>query len=301
MSSTIRPWNLSTKGDSSTNPLRDETVRPVDRAIWYIENHSDASPSLEDVAKSACVSKYYLLRAFNAATGLSIMRYVRWRRLSSAARRLATGSPDILTVALESGYASHEAFTRAFRDQFGVTPESVRAQGRVDHLRLLEALPMSNDQIPIDPPRFESSRVLLITGLNERYQDTDAAAGIASQWQRFARHLGSIPHQIGETTYGVCYNTDDEGGMDYLSGVEVSDFTSVPAGFTCLRIPATRYAVFLHRRHISAIRGTWNSIWNSWLPQSGHEAADGPILERYDHRFDPQTGNGEVELWVPIR
>ena len=90
--------------------------------------------------------------------------------------------------------------------------------------------------------------------------------------------------------------------QDYLCAVEVTDFAAVPEESARLRIAAAKYAVFTHRGHISTIRGTWNSIWNDWLPQSGHEAADGPILERYDYsRFDPQTGNGEVELWIPIR
>ncbi len=74
----------------------------------------------------AGVSRFHMVRAFAAATGLSVMRYVRARRLSEAARALADGAPDILALALEADYGSHEAFTRAFRDHFGVTPEAVR-------------------------------------------------------------------------------------------------------------------------------------------------------------------------------
>jgi AraC family transcriptional regulator len=276
-------------------------VRPVDRAIWYIEAHSDTDPSLDEIASNACVSKHYLLRAFSAATGLSIMRYVRARRLSSAAHSLAGGAPNILALAVQSGYASHEAFTRAFRDQFGLTPEAVRAQGHIHNVPIQEPVAMSSESLSTDPPRFETSKVLLVAGLSERYDGVAASAGIPAQWQRFARHLGSIPGQVSNVTFGVCYNTDDEGGMDYLAGVEVKDFTTLPEGFAHLRIPATKYAVFLHRRHISMIRSTWNTIWNEWLPQSGHEAADAPIIERYDQRFDPLSGNGEVELWVPIQ
>lgn len=58
--------------------------------------------------------------------------------------------------------------------------------------------------------------------------------------------------------------------------------------------------MFFHRQHISVVRGAWNSIWNGWLPQSGHEVSDAPLIERYDDRFDPRTGSGGVELWVPI-
>jgi AraC family transcriptional regulator len=54
------------------------------------------------------------------------MHYARGRRLSEAARALAAGAPNILEVALAAGYGSHEAFTRAFRRQFGVPPEALR-------------------------------------------------------------------------------------------------------------------------------------------------------------------------------
>jgi AraC family transcriptional regulator len=58
--------------------------------------------------------------------------------------------------------------------------------------------------------------------------------------------------------------------------------------------------VFFHRQHIAAIRSTWNAIWNGWMPQSGHTPADAPLFERYDERFDPRTGQGGVELWIPL-
>jgi len=277
-------------------------LNPVDRALWYIETHTESNISLEDIATSACVSRYHLLRSFSAATGLSIMRYVRGRRLSAAARRLANGGGDILALAIESGYGSHEAFTRAFREQFGLTPEAVRAQHHVENMQMIEAIATGKQRLDeLEAPRFERHKVMLVAGINRRYSGVDAGASIPGQWQQFAKHVGSITGQIGQTTYGVCYNTDDEGSMDYLCSVEVADFNSLPPEFVRLRLPAQRYVVFFHRHHISAIRGTWNAIWNGWLPQSGHVAADAPLFERYDERFDPHNGSGGVELWVPIK
>ena len=105
-----------------------------------------------------------------AATGQSAMRYMRGRRLSEAARVLANGGPDILTVALDFGYGSHEAFTRAFRDQFGLTPESVRAQRHLDNVNLVEAIKMDDGLITtLAPPRIEQGRLLLIAGLGGKY------------------------------------------------------------------------------------------------------------------------------------
>ena len=277
-------------------------MNPVDKALWYIESRSNASVCLDDIAAHAGMSKYYLLRAFAAATGLSIMRYVRGRRLSEAARRLAAGAEDILSVAIDSGYGSHEAFTRAFRDQFGVTPETVRKERRLDSLQLIDAISTGNQRfIAVDPPRFEMGRLLLVAGINRYYTGIEAGASIPGQWQEFESFRGNVYGRIGSATYGVCYAVDDEGSMDYLCGVEVQSFASLPKEFTRLRLPPVRYVVFQHREHIAAIRATWNAIWNDWLPRSGHEAADAPLFERYDDSFDQRTGEGGVELWVPLQ
>jgi AraC family transcriptional regulator len=101
-------------------------VNPVAKALWFIESHLDKDITLDDVAEASGVSRFHMSRAFGEMLNCSVMQYVRARRLSDAARRLAGGAPDILTVALDAGYGSHEAFTRAFRDQFGLTPEQVR-------------------------------------------------------------------------------------------------------------------------------------------------------------------------------
>jgi AraC family transcriptional regulator len=274
---------------------------PLGKALWLVERHFGADLTLEQIASQVGVSRHYLTRAFAATTGLSIMRYVRGRRLTEAARALVDGAPDILSVALDAGYGSHEAFTRAFREQFGCTPEAIREQRALKGISLVEAIKM-NETIHTDlpPPRFETGKALLLTGIAERYV-CETSAGIPAQWQRFLPHFGHVPGQIGRTAYGVCYNADDNGDFDYLCGVEVPDFTRVPEGWARLRIGEHRYAVFEHRQHISEIRRTWNTIWSRWLPSSGHELADAPYFELYPPTFDSQTGNGGLELWVPLK
>lgn len=276
-------------------------MNPADKALWYIESHLGQELSLDEIAGVAAVSRFHLVRAFAAATGLPVMRYVRARRLSEAAKTLARGAPDILAVALEAEYASHEAFTRAFRDQFGLPPEAVRARGRIDHLSLQEAVIMDSTLADtLIPPRFVTGAPLLIAGLGERYT-CDSAAGIPGLWQRFNAHDGTIPGQVGPVAYGVCYNSDDAGNFDYIAGIEVSDFQDLPAPFARIRLPEQRYAVFTHAEHISTIRRTMATIWNQWLPNSGHGAADAPMFERYGPSFDGMTGNGGFEIWIPIK
>src|SRR4029077_9953194 len=102
-------------------------MNPAQKALWFIESHLADAWTLDEISAIGGVSRFHMVRAFAAATGFPVMRYVRARRLTEAARALARGAPDILSLALEADYGSHEAFTRAFRDHFGVTPETVRA------------------------------------------------------------------------------------------------------------------------------------------------------------------------------
>jgi AraC family transcriptional regulator len=104
------------------------------RALWHIESHLDSDLSLEAIAEASGVSRFHLSRAFGASTGQSLAGYVRGRRLGQAARALAGGASDIMSLALEAGYGSHEAFTRAFRQQFGMSPEQLRSQANTENM-----------------------------------------------------------------------------------------------------------------------------------------------------------------------
>jgi AraC family transcriptional regulator len=273
---------------------------PVQKALWYVESHSREPLALEDVAAACNVSAFHLTRAFAAVTGLPLMRYVRGRRLSEAARQLAAGAGDILGLALDAGYGSHEAFTRAFRELLGRTPEQVREQGHVNDLPLMEAILMNATPVPeLAPPRYENRGPWTLVGMVERYS-CQSPAGIPDQWQRFAPHIGRIPGQAGGVAYGVSYNFDREGNFDYLSAVEVAGSPLVPRGMTNLHLPAQRYAVFTHRGHIAGIRATHAAIWRAWLPNSGYQVIEAPTFERYGPEFNPATGLGGVEVWIPV-
>src|SRR6195952_4653192 len=171
-------------------------MNPAQKALWYIESHLAAPLTLDEIAGVAGVSRFHLVRAFGAATGLSVMRYVRVRRLSKAARALVAGAPDILSLALDADYSSHEAFTRAFRDHFGVTPETVRGSAHLGNLKLQEPIIMDSTVIDhLKAPRFQTSKPLLIAGLGERYT-WESGAAIPGQWQRFHQYVDNIPGRI---------------------------------------------------------------------------------------------------------
>ncbi len=149
-------------------------------------------------------------------------------------------------------------------------------------------------------PRFENGRALDIAGLNASYTP-ETRRNIPAQWQRFAPSIGKVPGQLGGmTAYGVCWNTRPDCGFDYLAGVEVASSDGLPNDLTTVSLPARRYAVFTHDRHVSKIGETIDAIWTNWAPVCGLNLADAPCFERYTAEFNPATGLGGMELWIPL-
>ncbi|MEX1230191.1 MAG: GyrI-like domain-containing protein [Planctomycetaceae bacterium] len=155
-------------------------------------------------------------------------------------------------------------------------------------------------QYALESPRFETAGEKQIAGVNETYS-FENRVNIPRQWEQFAPQIGKMPGQVGTSSYGVCWNYKPNTGFDYLTGVEVDGKTALPKDFTTVTLPAARYAVFAHRKHVSAIPQTIDAIWHKWLPNSGHEAADAPCFERYTEEFDPETGTGGMEIWIPLK
>lgn len=272
----------------------------IERAIWFIETRFAEEITLNDIADVGGVSRFHLSRSFGTMTGLPVMAYVRGRRLTMAAQKLLDGAPDILAVALDVGYGSHEAFTRAFREQFGQTPEQLRADGIADPDRLVEPLRIDETLLTTLPePRLVDGAARRVAGFTERYTFA-TNHGIPSLWQRFSPFVGHMPGQIGDTTYGVVTDHEEDCSFGYLAGVEVSPTADLDPGMAYIDIPTQLYAVFAHQGHISTMRRTAYSIWAQYFPNSTLIPTSGPNFERYGAEHDAFTGYGPVEVWVPI-
>ncbi len=275
-------------------------MNPIRKALWFIESHYASEITLDEIADVAGVTRFHLCRVFRLVTGHSPLEYVRERRLSDAARQLASGASNILEVALDACYASHEAFTRAFRERFGCTPEALRAHGNLNALELKEPLLMkTTETTKIEATRMQKGEALRVAGLRAHYT-ADKSAAIPSQWQRFAPHIGHVPGQVGSEAYGLM-QFYESGEMDYTAGVAVSKTAKVSEPLTTIDVPEQFYVVFTHCGHVSDIRFTCDAIWNDWFPQSERKPTNGLQFEKYDTRFNPVTGEGEVEIWIPIQ
>jgi len=279
------------------------------RALWVIDRNLGPGLGLAEIARACGVSRHHLAHAFGEATGTPVMAHVRARRLSEAARALAEGAPDILSLALAAGYGSHEAFSRAFRRAFGLTPEAVRRSGTVEGLALAEiGWADTQSPAPLAPPVVRRCGPSLAVGLSHRHA-FGALEGIPAQWRAFmpdfGRLTGARPIPIG-----VLGPADAAGRFDYLCAAEDPDPADLPPGFKRLRLPARAYAVFDHGGHVSTIRATYAAIWDRALSPEGLAAAGladlglapaaAPSLERHNPTFDPATGLGGLSVWIPL-
>ncbi|MCP4305973.1 MAG: helix-turn-helix transcriptional regulator [bacterium] len=101
----------------------------VQDAIDLTEANLTEGVTAREAARSAGMSLRTFHRYFPALTGYRFGEYLRRRRLSIAMDDLAVSGTSILAIALRSGYDSHEAFSRAFKKEFGMTPSQYRAEG----------------------------------------------------------------------------------------------------------------------------------------------------------------------------
>lgn len=272
----------------------------VAKALWFIENNFGRCPSLDDIAGAAGTTRFHLSRSFSWAIGQPVMSYVRGRRLTEAHRALADGAPSILSVALDAGYSSHEAFTRAFRDQFGVSPEQARQGRHIEKRLLVEPIAMNDTtNIPLSEPRIAERDALTIVGLGARFR-MDAAQGIPNLWQRFQDYEGTL-NEVPGIWYGVCGDWGESGeDFFYMAGVEATAKAETPKELTTYSLPAQSYLVFRHDTHLSSLRQTMSAIFERYLPEHGYDPASvNAYFELYDEKFDPVTGLGGIELWMP--
>jgi AraC family transcriptional regulator len=94
--------------------------------LLYIQSHLESDLALEMLARRVGFSPYHFHRLFREAIGEPLKAYIRRLRMDRAAYRLKISQETIMQIALDAGFKTHEAFTRAFQRQFGISPTEFR-------------------------------------------------------------------------------------------------------------------------------------------------------------------------------
>jgi AraC family transcriptional regulator len=221
----------------------------------------------------------------------------------------------VTELALRLGYESPDAFSRAFKREFGVTPSEARSPG----VRL-RVWPRVSFSVVLKGDaamefRIERRGEMVLTGLTMR-ASTEGGANfrdIPAFWEQCHKkgHVEALGRAMNRDStmaiMGVCMNDFDEAtkAFTYLVGIErprdEGARNALPPGCAEIPVPGGTWAVFpSHGPLPGAIQEVWKRIYSEWFPTSGYEHAERPDLEVYP------TGNTSAtdyycEVWLPVR
>lgn len=98
----------------------------IDTIDYCIKNHSDEQLTLSCLSKKLGYSEYHMTRKFKELSGMQFRNYLRLRKLAFVLKEVRDSKKSFLDIAITYGFSSHEAFTRAFKRAYGITPSLYR-------------------------------------------------------------------------------------------------------------------------------------------------------------------------------
>ena len=207
----------------------------VDEIDKCIKNYNDEALTLSFLSRSLGYSEFYTTRKFKEISGMQFRDYLRLRKLAFALKEVRDSDKSFLDIALDYGFSSNEAFTRAFKRTYGMTPSEYRKKPKPVVLRT-----------KINP--FD--RYLLGLGEIGMMKSTDDIKTIPAHkflhiknyesngyWD-FWQKQNLIPGQDYETICGLLDSIkgklDDEGGSEPNSGSgQIMAYINDPEGRLC--------------------------------------------------------------------
>lgn len=286
----------------------------MNRAVRYIEEHLTDDITIFDAAKQAFLSPYHFLRIFQATTGQSLGEYIRKRKMTVAAQNLLSTEQRIIDLAFDLGFESQEAFTRAFKKHFGITPARFRKAQSLPIL--LERKPLSESTIHhlkggiTMEPKIVEKKAFKVVGMKRTTSRKNNT--VPQLWQEFLPRVQEIRNAISnQTLYGICLMNEsvlepekvtEETEFEELVCMEVSDFGTIPQGMVTHELPTQKYAVFTHKGSLENLFDTYDYIYGTWVNKTEHELTLFYDFELYDQRFDMQNpAQSELDIYVPIK
>jgi AraC family transcriptional regulator len=266
----------------------------------------DIDPS--QISRISGCSEYHFRRMFSFLAGMPLGEYIRRRRLSVAGLILQKESVKVIDLALQLGYESPEAFSKAFQVMHGVTPSQAKKANTE-----LKVLPPMTFQLTIKGGLEMNYRVVEKDGFNIvgfKKRITMQFKGINTQMDSLVQKL--TPQVIDELKclcdvepkgiLSVSANFDErttEGSQfDQYMGVATSKAAS--NGYDILHVAASTWAVFkVVGTFPDAIQDTWSQIYAEWFPASGYELTGGPEL-LWNEAPDTSSPDYKSEIWIPV-
>lgn len=275
------------------------------KSIEFIEENLHDKISVHEIAAASHYSTYHYSRVFRALVGDTPKEYLRKRRLTLAAKRLLTEDVGVLDLALDCQFDSQEAFTRAFKALFSITPAQYRKIN--EPFRLLYRKPFNEADMDFlqsvisMEPEIIKQPAMKVVGIASQYNDGDLS--LPKLWSAFRPYRDNIPNRVGSDFFGIYENyeeSEDQTTFVYICSARVANFDDVPDGLITRELDAQTYARFTHMGPLAKLEDTLRYIWGSWLPKSNYEYAEKPDFELLPAGFDDSSPNNRLYLNIPI-
>ena len=283
----------------------------LSKALSFVLLRLDGPCTSDEVAAEAGFSRFHCQRIFRAMTGESIAELVRRLRLERAAHRLRYEPVKVLDVALDAGYGSEEAFSRAFRRGCGMSPNRSRTVwppptfsspvARVRYYpgeKRVEIDPMTggvNMEVRIET--FDDIEVARVRHIGP-YNEVGACFGRLLEW---AATIDAHPGRVLTLSYDDPDTVEPE-SLRSDACIELHTDASAPPDISIDRLDAGRYAVYTHHGSYDGIPEAYRRLFGRWLPQSGEELDDRPCMELYRNSpLDTAPADLLTDLCLPLR
>jgi len=280
----------------------------------------DGDVSLDALADRAGWSSFHLHRAFRRLVGQTPKAYTQRLRLDRAAARLAVSADRVLDVALGSGFASHEVFTRAFTRRFGRSPARYRAvaqsaataEARARHAEITEAAGPCLTLYHLSLDDSKGSPVMSTPTIERRELQPQPALIVKRRVARseiaatIAESLGkTFPYalQNGLAIAGrpfVRYSDVGPGLMTMESGTPLAAPAPGVGEIEAITLPGGPAAVAVHMGPYDKLQDTYAAM-ERWMQEQGVRAAGAP-WESYitDPAEYPDPANWRTDVFWPI-
>jgi AraC family transcriptional regulator len=247
------------------------------RTLVYVQQHLDDALSLEQVAAVAAFSSFHFHRIFRGLVGETMKEYVRRLRLERAARDLKRLDEPITQIALQAGFETHESFTRAFGDMFGLSPSAYRAAHKPEPDSSYHP-PDYGDVPPVEVNELAPMRLVFLRHVGP-YDQVGTTWGRLMTWVGMRGLFGPNMKLLG-----IVYDDPDVTPPDkvrYEAAVTVSGLVQPEGEFGVVEFPAGSYGVVTHKGPYEELGKTYQKIYGGWLPRSGYRLRDSPAFEQY--------------------
>lgn len=305
--------------------MNKEYKRRIDKVIQYIEENLDNKISLTEVAKVSDFSVYHFHRIFKGIVGETINDYIVRRRLERAVNLLIFKTDLTITqVALDNGFSSSANFSKAIKLHFGFSPSEIRNPEKVKDSKIgkiyskygkaFHPSDLYPDRITNEVMNKPNSEDIEMN-IEVRELDSQGVCTLASQrgyepkaiyeaWDKlidWASNNGI--KQDEQKRFAFAFDNPTVTPVDkcrYTASIVIGENIQVKPPFSLSEIPKGKYAVLYFKGRPEEAIEAQLSIYSYWLPNSGFEPDNFPMLERYlnDARID---GYVEMEIHVKLK